>query len=164
MKKRILCLILSFSMLLSGCSFFGERIKEPVTFYYLCNRYQEDLCCVIVSEEREASGHLEDLSYLLALYLMGPANDEYVSPLPAGTRVTSQIKDGHILLELTNTSHVLSDVELSLAGACLTLTCLEITNAEDVTILCGDKEKTMSRSTLTLYDVTSESIPSEGSP
>lgn len=163
MKQRILCLILSISILLTGCGFFGERIKEPVTFYYLCSSYQEDLCCVIVSEEREASGHLGDLSYLLALYLMGPTNDEYVTPLPAGTRIASQMDAGHILLELTDTSHTLSDIEFSLACACLTLTCLEITDAEDVTILSGDREKTMSRSTLTLYDATSETIPSEES-
>jgi len=164
MKRKILCLILSLSILLSGCGFFGERIKEPVTFYYLCGNYQEDLCCVIVSEEREASGHLGDLSYLLALYLMGPTNDEYVSPLPAGTRITSQIDAGHILLELPDTSHALSDIEFSLACACLTLTCLEITNAEDVTVLSGDRIKTMSRNTLTLHDTTSESIASEESP
>lgn len=164
MKYRILCLILSLSILLSGCGFFGERIKEPVTFYYLCGSYQENLCCVIASEEREASGHVGDLSYLLALYLMGPINDEYVSPLPVGITIASQIDDGHILLELPDTAHMLSDIEFSMTCACLTLTCLEITSAEDVTILSGDRAKTMSHSTLTLYDTTSESIASEESP
>lgn len=164
MKYRILCLILSLSILLSGCGFFGERIKEPVTFYYLCSSYQEDLCCVIASEEREASGHTGDLSYLLALYLMGPSNDEYVSPLPTDISIASQIDAGHILLELPDTAHALSDMEFSLACACLTLTCLEITNAEDVTILSGDRTKTLSHSTLTLYDTTSSPIASEESP
>ena len=65
--------MLSLCFLLSGCGFFGERIREPVTFYYLCADYQEKLCCVIVPEEREASGHSGDLSYLLALYQIGPA-------------------------------------------------------------------------------------------
>lgn len=161
MKTRILSLILSLGILLSGCGFFGERIKEPATFYYLCDSYQEDLCCVIVSEEREASGHVGDLSYLLALYLMGPSNDEYVSPLPVGITIASQINSGHIVLELPDTSHTLSDMEFSLACACLTLTCLEITDAEDVTILSGSRTKTMSHSTLTLYDTISNPIASE---
>ena len=164
MKQRILCLILSISLLLCGCDFFGERIKEPVTFHYLCGNYQEDLCCVIASEEREASGHLGDLSYLLALYLMGPTNDEYQLPLPAGTQIVSQIQDGHILLELPDTSQTLSDIEFSLACACLTLTCLEITNAEDVTIRSADRVKTLSPDTLTLIDTISDSTPSEETP
>ena len=33
--KRILCLILITLILLSGCSFGREQLKEPVTFYYL---------------------------------------------------------------------------------------------------------------------------------
>lgn len=161
MKRRFLCLILVLSLLLSGCSYFGERIKEPVTFYYLCDNYQEDLCCVIVSEEREASGHAGDLSYLLALYLMGPTNDEYVMPLSAGTRITSHIDEDHVLLELTSTSQALSDIDFSLACACLTMTCLEIVDAEDVTVRSGDREKTMNLRTLTLYDSTSETKPPE---
>ena len=72
--KRIVCMILALCFLLSGCGSFGARIREPVTFHYLCADYQEKLCCVIVSEEREASGHSGDLSYLLALYQMGPAD------------------------------------------------------------------------------------------
>ena len=161
MKKRIVCLILCTSLFLTGCGFFGTRIKEPVTFHYLCGSYQEDLCCVIASEEREASGHTGDLAYLLALYLMGPTDDELIMPLPPGTRISAQKQDGHIVLELSDTSDSLSEVEFMLSCACLTLTCLEITEAEDVTIRSGDREKTMNRNTLTLYDATSESLPTE---
>ena len=161
MKKRIFCLILTASLFLSGCGFFGERIKHPVIFYYLCGSYQEDLCCVVVSEEREASGHMGDLPYLLALYLMGPTNDEYTMPLPPGTRIIVQNKDGHILLELSALPDTFSDVDFSLACACLTLTCLEISDAEDVTIRSGDRETVMSRDTLTLLDTTSETATME---
>lgn len=161
MRKRILCLILAAGILLSGCSFFGERIKDPVTFYYLCDSYQEDLCCVIASEEREASGHAEDLPYLLALYLMGPTNDEYISPLPIGAQISVQTDESHVLLEISNVTRTLSDIDYSLICACLTLTCTENTDTKTVTICCGDRVKTMTRSMLTLYDSTSETSPTE---
>lgn len=161
MKLRIPCLILVVGLLLSGCSFFGDRIREPVTFHYLCGNYQEELCCVIVSEERETSGHTQDLSYLLALYLMGPTEEDHASPLPSDTRITSEIADGHILLELSGISPAMSDIDFSLACACLTLTCLDIVDAEDVTIRSGDREKTMNSASLTLYDTTAETIPTE---
>jgi len=161
--KRVFCLILAFSLLLSGCSFFGERIKAPVTFYYLCDKYQEELCCVIASEEREASGHVGDLPYLLALYLMGPTSDELLSPLRAGTRISSVLEDDHIYLELSGIADSMSDIDFSLACACLTLTCLDITDAKEVTIRSGDRTKTLSHELLTLYDTTGETIAMEES-
>lgn len=159
--KRIFCLILVVCLFLSGCSSFGERIKEPVTFYYLCSQYQEDLCCVISSEEWEASGHRNDLSFLLHLYLMGPSSDGLDSPLPYGTQILSvEQKDSRILLELTDTVQSLSDVEFTLACACLTLTCLDLTDAAEVTIQSGNRTTTMNRSSLSLYD-TNEPTPTE---
>lgn len=163
MKTRILCLLLIFCILLTGCGFFGERIWEPVTFYYLCGSYSEDLCCVIVSEERETSGHTGDLPYLLALYLMGPTEDEHISPLPAGACIHSTVENGHIFLELSNIPASMTDIDFSLACACLTLTCLDIIDADDVTIRNGDQEKTMNRDSLTLYDAISENTPTEES-
>jgi len=156
MRKRILCLILACSVVLTGCSFLGDRIKSSVTFYYLCANYQRDLCCVIASEERESSGHEGDLSYLLALYLMGPTNDEHRTPLPPGTRISVQNDDGHIFLKLTNPLTTLSDVDFSLACACLTMTCLEITDAEDVSIRFDDRERLMNRESLVLSDTSAE--------
>ncbi len=60
-------------------------MKNPVTFYYPRREYQygaED--GVISSEQREASGHADDLHYLLSLYLIGPSSDELVSPPAMG--------------------------------------------------------------------------------
>ena len=163
MKTRILSLILALCIFMTGCSFLGNRINTSTTFYYLCDRYQKDLCCVIVSEERETSGHEGDLSYLLALYLMGPTVDEHIMPLPAGTRISAQKNGGKILLKLTNPLTTLSDVDFTLACACLTMTCLEITDADDVTIRFEDRERTMNRDQLTLYDTSAETTPLEES-
>ena len=159
--KRVLCLILAISFLLSGCSFFGERIKNPVTFYYLCDKYEEELCCVIVSEEREASGHVGDLSYLLAIYLIGPVNEETASSPYPGLQLTSHQDGSHIELNLKNLPASVSEIDFSLTCACLALTCLDITGAEDVTIHSGDRSRTLDRQSLTLYDTAAEPTSAE---
>ena len=151
--KQLICLFLIFSLLLCGCSSFGERIKEPATFYYLCGQYQKDLCCVILTEEREASGHTDDLSYLLALYLMGPVSEECRSPLPSGTTVESIVYNANALtIELSDLDKTLSDAEFSLAGACLTMTCLDIVPARNVTVISGTRSVTMNQDSLSLFD------------
>ncbi len=159
--KRMLALILVCSLIFSGCGFFGSRIKDPVTFYYLCEQYPQDLCCVMVPEEREASGHISDLPYLLALYQMGPVEEELRRPLPAGTRIRSERRENQLLLELSDAAMTLSELDFSLACACLTMTCLDITGAESVTISCGDRTKTMTRSGLTLSDSPEQTEPTE---
>lgn len=159
--KGFFSLMLTLCFLLCGCGFFGERIREPVTFHYLCDSYEEELCCVIASEEREASGHTGDLSYLLALYQMGPANEGSRSPLPLGTKIHTQIEDDRIILTLSDEARILSDLEYSLACACLTLTCLDIVDAEAVTVFCGERSNTMTRNTLTMYDEIETIAPTE---
>ncbi len=156
--KRLLCLTLGLCLLLPGC---GERLKEPVTFYYLRANYQYGSADgVIASEEREASGHRENLSYLLALYLMGPADEELSAPLPKSTRVLSAERSGHaVILELSDKE--LTDAEFTLACACLTLTCLEMVGGETVTVTIGAHTATMSRDSLTLYDSSAEAATEE---
>lgn len=152
--KRFLSFFLLFSLLLSGCAIFGERIKEPVTFYYVRSEYQyfsED--GVIASELREASGHRHDLSYLLKLYLMGPATDDLDSPLPRGAQIhkAEQTTEG-IVLHLSNQDTSMSDAEFSLASACLALTCFDLTDAQNITIHSGERTVELDRNTLLLYD------------
>lgn len=151
--KRLTALLIALSLFLSGCGVFGERIKEPVTFYYVRSEYAEDMTDVIASEEREASGHLGDLSYLLALYLMGPSSEELVSPIPLGTRFASVEQVGStISLNMKGTANSLTDAEFTLMCACLTLTCLDMTTADEVTITCEERSVTMTRDSLTLTD------------
>ena len=152
--KRFACVTLTICLLLSGCGIFSERMLEPVTFYYLQSEYQfgQD-SSVIVSEQREASGHRQDLSYLLALYLMGPSEEEHVTSLPAGTRIIKlhQIND-EIRMELTETNHVMSDLEFTLACACLSQTCLGMTDAKTITITYRGSTVSMTAESLMLFD------------
>ena len=158
---RFLCLLLCLCLFLPGCS--GELMKDPVTFYYPRREYQygaED--GVISSEQREASGHTNDLRYLLSLYLIGPSSDELVSPLPWGTRLLGVSREnGTVTLELTDTAQSVTDTEFTLACACLTMTTLSITGGDEVTITSGSRSVTMSRDSLTLIDDSTASTTEE---
>lgn len=147
--KRLTALLLLAAMLLCGCS----RISKPVNFYYVSKVYQNSLTDIIVSEERDASGHDGDLSYLLTLYLMGPADDTLQCLLPPGISIhTTQNQDGSLDIVIADTSRTLSDSDFSLACACLTLTCLEMTDATEINITSGSRSVTMDRNNLMLID------------
>jgi len=151
--KRIICSILMLNLFLSGCSVLGERIKDPVVFYYVREEYQQDMDSVIGSEIREASGHRNDLSYLLALYTMGPSKETLRSPLPKGTTITTLGNDqDEMLLELSDASQKLTDAEYTLAAACLARTCWELTDTETITVVCGDRTVSITKANLLLLD------------
>ena len=150
--KRYFAMFLLIPLLLTGC---GNRLKEPVTFYYIHSGYEVDMSSVLGSEQREASGHREDLSYLMALYLMGPADEELQSPIPSGVSIVSaEQKNNSIIVHLSESSDSMTDAQYTLACSCLTLTCLEITDAEYVTINSGDRSLTLRADSLLLQDLT----------
>lgn len=148
MKKFIAILLVC--LLLTGC---GSSMKEPVTFYYVRTSYQEDMQNIIATEERESTGHRQDLTYLMALYFMGPAGDDLTSPIPRGVSLLQvSMEGGKITLELTDTEKSMTDSQFSLACACLSLTCLDITLADSVTIVSGNRSVTMTAENLVLLD------------
>ena len=149
--KRLICLILIFTLFLSGCSIAGEWIKEPVTFYYIRRNYQKDMEPVMGSETREAAGHRQDLAYLLALYSMGPSAEELQATLPRNTTIFLT-EHTDTLLELTLSDQAVSmpEADFTLASACIALTCMELTDVQQVTILCGDRYITIRKDHLLL--------------
>lgn len=151
--KRLFCILLSLCFLLSGCSFWGERIKDPVVFYYIRDDFQKDMESVISSETREAAGHRNDLPYLLALYSMGPSTEGFLSPIPNGTKIspTEHTPDG-IVLTLTDEAANMTDAEYTLASACIAMTCMELTDATKITVSCGERSITITENNLLLDD------------
>jgi len=151
--RRFLCSILALCFLLCGCAIQAERMKQPVTFYYVRSGYAENMSEVIGSEERDASGHRGELSYLLALYLMGPSQEGLHSPFPHSTRILSMEQaDSRLTLTLSDTSGVMTDADFSLACACVALTCLDLTGAESITIISAERTVTIGRDNLALFD------------
>lgn len=150
--KRFLCLTLIFTMFLSGCGIPGERIKEPVSFYYVRETYQKDMGEVILSEQREAAGHKSDLPYLLALYSMGPTTEGLTSPFPPNTKIipTEHTKSG-IVLSISENAETMTDAQYTLASACLAMTCMELTHTPQITVVCEDRSVTIDPDNLITY-------------
>ena len=155
MKKNV-CTALCVIFLLCGCSVSGERIKEPVNFYYLKNELDyRSVDGVIACEEREASGHRDNLAYLLALYQMGASSEELRLPFPEKTVIyIAEQTDKEIKLVLGHEASDMSDAEFSLVCACLTLTCTDLTGTERVTVTCDQRSITMTRESIILIDST----------
>ena len=140
MMKRLIALLLAV-FLLSGCALSGNRMNDPVTFYYLresSNDGNHDAFFfegVIGSEIREASGKGNNLEYLLTLYFRGPLDPELVSPFPLGCRVVEiNLDNNELTLLLNPILGEKSDLDITLACACLARTCLDLTDADTVRI------------------------------
>ena len=150
--KRLTSVFLLFCLCLSGCSMIGERVKEPVTFYYIRENYQKEMDQVILAEVREAAGHRDDLLYLLALYSMGPVKEEAIAPFPRNTRIIPVARSEHSMeISLSDGVHTLSEAEFTLASACIAMTCMELTDVQEVTVICSDRRISISKDNLMLH-------------
>ncbi len=159
MRKRLISFLICLCLLLPimGCSLFSEGIQEPVQFYYLQKDYlygQEN--AVICAEERDGTGHIKDLEYLLQLYLLGPHNEELVSPFPPGLQIKNIFRSSDGLrIALSDSKGLLSDLpeaRQTVVFSCLALTCFDITGASAITLVWEKGDLTMTRDTLTLFD------------
>ena len=151
--KKMLCIALAIILLVSLLPGCGQKMKEPVTFYYQITNYQENMVSPIAGEEREVAGYRDNLKYLLTFYLMGPISQELSSPLPRGTQLCSIGQDGgELIIEISDTASTLNDSGFSLACACLSMTCMGLTNAERVTIVSGSRSLTFGCDNLLLSD------------
>lgn len=139
--KRLISVILILALCLSGCDFGRDRMKEPVSFYYLREHSGSDDYDVfftegaIGAETREAAGHRNDLNYLLALYLQGPMDAQFESPFPVGSKIEDiQNENGELTIVMNTISSRFNDMELTIACACLAKTCMGLTDADVVTV------------------------------
>lgn len=152
--KRLTFLLAALALLLAGCGPSQERSQESVAFYYLReNLDYGNRDSVIVPETREAAGQRRELSYILALYQVGPSEEGLRSPLPEDVRIQSvQVSGRRISLALSDASEDMTDLQFTLACACLSMTSLELVDADAVVITGGSRTITMDRDSLVLYD------------
>lgn len=151
--KRLVCSVLFVCLLLTGCSASGEWLKEPVTFYYVRENYEKDMEQVVVPEVREAAGHREDLSYLLALYSMGPSQEDLQMLFPRNTTILpTERTQLSVELTLSENTQTMTDVDFTLASACLAMTCMELIDVQQVTVVSGDRNITIREDNLMLYN------------
>lgn len=139
--KKLICFFLVSALVLSlwGCT---QPEENTCTFYYLRTgdtiAYgREDALIAPVS--RELAGQNADLNYLLQLYLEGPVEDTFQSPIPRGTYLLSSLWDGDTLvLVLSREFSTLDHMQLTLAGACLAATCHALAGAEKIQVRSGE--------------------------
>ena len=165
MKRLTAILLLVIIVLnLSACKAEHEPIC-PVSYHYLRAPLSDgeilhgSADSVIAPEIREGDGYQNDVSHLIEIYLLGPLDRNYRSPFPVGTALKSITVDGaHASVVLSRHFANHNGIDLSLACACLTITVMELTGVESVTIsvdgfqLDGKTSITMDRSNMILTD------------
>ena len=163
--KRItaMILVLACCLGLCGCGQNGG-IKDSASFYYQRSDLLSDSeSGAISAEKRDITGHTEDLSYLISLYLMGPLDGSLQSPFPDSYRLEEvTLTDSELVIHLSGSGNDLRPSQFSLACGCLAMTCLELTQAESVTITCGNLSQTLTPGSLTLYDNVIGKEPTNG--
>lgn len=161
--KRLSVLLLAVVLFLCSCSFSKDHQSDAVIFYYLQQEYQYGQSgSVLAPEQRELTEHPRNLTYWMALYLMGPVEEAHAMPLPEKTRIAGTLmENGSIQLELSEAARGMSDSEFSLACTCLSLTCFSITEASEVSIINGERKIVLNQNNLTLSDNLTVCLPTE---
>jgi spore germination protein GerM len=138
--KRFACFALILFLLLS-CAACTAETETPPKFYYL--RTEETILY------GEAQGFISpvvrdlpqgmSLDAALQLYLDGPTEENFYTPIPKGTYLLSTIsKEDHIVIVLSREFSTLDGIQLTLAGACLAATCHELTGIGKIHVRSGE--------------------------
>lgn len=166
--RRLTAILLLLLLLPGLCACAQEEeLIAPVSFHYLRSPLPNGEILhgtadsVIAPEIREGNGYLDDPVYLLELYLLGPLDRDYRSPYPVGTYLEEfSVENGAVSITLSDNFGELTGIDLTLACGCLTMTVMDLVEAESVTIraedtlLDGKEFITMDRSNMLLVDNT----------
>lgn len=153
--KQLTGLLFSLLLFFSLCGCTASK-DDKVQFYYcrdpeLYQYFEAD--GVIRTETRDLSGHMRDLRYMVSLYLTGPLEEGLKNTFSRSTILISVTQTGSTVeIEISDQSPYLTDAELSLACACLTLTCMDFTPCDSVSITVGPQTITMDADSILLFD------------
>ena len=152
-RLTLLSLVLALLLVILGCTPPPmTETSDGVNFFYERTSYlYGEKTAVIGMEHRDV--HNRDPGYLLALYLEGPLDENLRVSFPDTTELLSLRQEDQIIyIELSDLKDDLDDASFSLACGCLTMTCLNLTDAEVVYITSADRFVRMSRNNLNFYD------------
>ena len=161
--KRILAILLCLAAAAGLCACAAkpqEAPVSPVNFYYRrAELSYEGSDGVILSEQREGSGHESDLNWLLAQYFSGPASEELTLPFRRGLRPVAWTQENGVFsLTVSQELGELSAIDLTVACACIAQTLFALTDCQAVTLraegvqLEGSDALSISREQLLLQD------------
>ena len=157
----LLCALICLSCL--GCDISDG---SSVNFYYYRNpdeyQYFEE-SGAIQTEARDLLGHLDDLRYMVGLYMAGPMDENLLVPFSKSTKlITAQQNGSRVYIELSDHTNALTDSEFTLACTALTLTCMDFTECSDVTITSGYRTMTLNTDNIILTDTLPQQESSGG--
>ena len=167
MKKRLIAIILPALLLFTGCRSKSPRYQYPLNFYYLQNVESFQVGDSAVKPEiRDRKPYADDNIALLDLYLKGPEDDAFTSPFPDNVTTESWEKNGDsIIVTLSPSFAEMTGYRLTTACICLSMTVLEMTQAQSVVIqadgckLDGSESITMTADQFVTYDPSSSAAP-----
>lgn len=158
--KKWICLFLILSLLLPlfGCAQPTDGFENPISFYYRRKDVSFSTTDGVISADIREAGNMDYIS-LLALYFRGPENSQLQRTFPEGTALKSiQIDGNHVFITLSDVFSTLTELDLSIACACLTRTVCEMTGTTQLTVrtenglLDGNKTIQMSLKNVVLLD------------
>lgn len=157
--KKYTAVLLCLLLFLSGCSQTPED-ASAVNFYYLSAEISYSGDSSTIESEIRSDTQMEPTEQILRTYLAGPTSAHLRSPFPAGLRLVEYRQESEtVYLCLSQELATLSNLDLTLACSCITLTCLDLTDAQQVCIeaedslLAGNKSIIMDRQSLLLTDI-----------
>lgn len=159
--KRLIILLLSVMMLLTGCT-STKNISRTVQFYYIHNEIEfGSKSGVIASNTVQIKYKNEDNLQILNRYFNGPTNYECISPFPAGiTLIDFETTQDTARLTLSPHMSMLSGIDFTVACACLTRTVIELTGVQTVhlsiqdNLIDGQESIRLTMSSFTYWDDT----------
>lgn len=138
--KRLILLVLALTLLFA-CSACAAETEPQPKFYYL--RTEETILYgeaqgFIAPVTRELSRDM-DLDMILQLYLNGPVEEDFRNPIPKGTYLLSAIlREDRLDIVMSREFSTLDGMQLTLAGACLSATCYDLTGVEKIQVRSND--------------------------
>jgi len=137
--KRLICTLMVVVFLLAFCSCSATQESQQsntLNFYYCNSNAMQDLdTYVIAAENRDPKEFSDALDVLLNEYFKGPVSSKLYSPFPSNLKIESIVQSNtHIQITLSSAFSNLSDIDFSLACACLTMTVHELTGFESIYI------------------------------
>lgn len=163
MKQWIAALLVCTMMLIFVGCHKNPPIEEGPAFYYCTAQLNYGMQSKSILSEHRADAQNASLEEALSLYLAGPKSETLRSPFHSGLKLVDvHCEEDTLFITMNDALAELSGLDLSIVCCCLSLTGMELTGAQRVTIsaedslLNGQKSITMDNNSLLLLDTVLE--------
>ena len=160
MRKLFWIILVIVAIICTACQKESEKPLSTITVYYKASEITFGTAeGVIVPYALDATGHEDNIEYLLNAYLTNTQSGNFADTFPAGTRLVSISLDALTAkVVLCDEFAKLSGLDLTIACASLTQTVISLTDCQEVIIsaetaqLDGNNFITLSRDSYLLLD------------